>query len=116
KKCFSLLLCGAFAFISCSDEIENGYSDNQQAEVEDGNKEVLDVYRVAYNQYAFKKDNPMFDQSEINDLIFDEAESLLETFGEPKDFHVENNDSQEEIIIQKSFERYVELTLIKKIN
>lgn len=113
KKLFLLPIVGLM-LLSCSENVEDSTSLDQSENVSEN--DMLSAYRTAFNQYAYKKDNPMFDQSEVNDLIVTEAKQLLETYGEPKDFHEDPELTENENLINKSFERYSELTLIKKLH
>ena len=113
KKLFLLPIVGLM-LLSCSENVEDSTSLDQSENVSEN--DMLSAYRTAFNQYAYKKDNPVFDQSEVDGLVLTEAKQLLEAYGEPKDFHEDPELTENENLINKSFERYSELTLIKKLH
>jgi len=115
KTIFALL--GLITLYSCADETSQNVKNDENVAAPSSalksktNDETLVAYKKAANKYYFYKDNKEHDQREVNKLIIEEATKLLEDYGDPSpesyDKHLIKTD--EELIITKAFERFIEL-------
>lgn len=113
-----ILLLFSVALFSCSDENvdktnpSNEITANPETALKSRtDSPVLSEYKKAANQYYFYKDNKDHDQEGINKIILEQAKKLLEEYGEPSPESYDRSQikSEEDLIIIKAFERFVEL-------
>ena len=114
-----ILFFGVVLLTACSENAETTTAtettpQNTQAKVLDS--ETLKAYRTAYSAYLYKKDNPDFSQDNVEKIVLEEAKALLAEYGEPDldaNFSIDAK-NEDELIVKKAFEKYVELSKIKK--
>jgi|GEM_PF-5893592 len=113
-----VLFFGVVLLMACSENAEISATENNQQEVQakELSSETLKAYRTAYGNYLSKKDNPNVPQNNVEQLILEESKVLLVEYGEPQldaNFSLDAK-NEDELIVKKAFERYVELSKIKK--
>lgn len=114
-----ILFFGIVFLTACSESMESNSKPDtnlQEAHAKKLSSETLTIYRTAYSQYMYQKDNPDFSQENVEKLVLGESKALLAEYGEPEldpNFSLEAK-NEDELIIKKAFERYIELSKIQK--
>lgn len=113
-----ILFFGMALLVACSEDTEmNSVTENQEeTQIEVLSSETMSAYRKAVNSYLYQKDNPDFSQDNLEKIVLEEAKALLEEYGEPDldEYFGVDAKNEDELIVKKAFERYVELSKIKK--
>src|SRR5690606_1569119 len=108
KKAFYLLLI--VPFFLCCDDIEDHAiisSENTEAKRTTTSQRIIESFGDAYGKYLYGK---YLEEPNYADYALKEAEQIIEEFGEPKSYTTFESTNDSDIIIEKAFYRFIEIT------